>query len=277
MVRHEFSAENYSLEKTLLSGQAFRWKKVGSKFVGVVEGNVIELFQTNCKLVAVVKYGTISKNEFSNYLDLNLDYPFVLGEVSKDPIVKSSVKKFSGYRILKQYPFETLISFICSTNSNVLRIRRNIENLSKLFGEKIYGQYYKFPSADVLASLKEDEIMRAGVGYRGKYIIETSKILLNGNLLNDVEKFSDEKAVEKLTALPGVGRKVADCVLLFSYHRLNRVPIDVWMKRILVNLYGRKNNAKYQDLENFSEKCFGKYAGYAAHFLFEDARKGGLF
>lgn len=276
-MRYTFEVKDYSLQKTLLSGQCFRWQEKKGGFWGVVGNSVLSVKQLSSGLVVDVYKGSISRRELISYFGLDVDYDLILSSISRDENVKNAVKKYRGYRILRQEPFETLISFICSTNSNIANTRAKVENLACLFGTQIGDQFSAFPDVKALADLSEEEIMKAKVGYRGKFIIETAGQLLKRDILNEVDGSKDEKAVELLTSLSGVGNKVADCVLLFAYNRFNRVPIDVWMKRILIKLYGQSEKAGYEKLEKFSQITFGKYAGYASHFLFELARKGELF
>lgn len=273
---YRFYAPKYDLERTLISGQVFRWKKVGDHFEGVVGNNVIFLKKRDDFILADVIAGSMSESVLKNYLGLNVDYEEILESISEDEFVNKAIEEYEGYYVLNQDPYETLITFICSTNSNIPNTRAKSENLANLFGKQITDKYFSLPEPEILAGLSEGEIMKAKVGYRGKYLIETADMLLNSNLLSKIEEKKDTEAVNSLVQLPGVGKKVADCVLLFGFGRLNRVPIDVWIKRILVNLYGIDDNMKYDEMEDFAEKRLGKYAGYASHFLFEAARAGKL-
>jgi N-glycosylase/DNA lyase len=260
----------------LLSGHSFRWKNDDGKFTGVIGSNVVELKKKGDFIISDVVFGDISESEIKKYLGLNVDYERILSSSSNDKYVSQAVKDYPGYYILGQDPYEVLITFICSTNSSVHNTRLKVANLSRLFGKRISGDYYTFPGPGKLAGLNEEEIMKAKVGYRGKYIIGTAQKLMEDDLLENLSELDDASAVEKLVDFPGVGRKVADCLLLFGYNRFNRIPLDVWMKRILVSLYGADPKMKYEEMEKFGEKKLGKYAGYVSHFLFELAREGML-
>ncbi|MBN2100549.1 hypothetical protein JW710_01495 [Candidatus Dojkabacteria bacterium] len=275
-MKHFFQVKNYSLERTLLSGQAFRWNKLGSKYVGVVGNSVVKVEGTPAGLSVDVIEGEISRDLLSHYLAIDEDYEKVLAEISEDINVKKTLEDFSGYRILRQEPYEMLISFIDSANNSIRNIRGQIEKMSKLWGEEIGDSYYSFPRPEVLAGLTEKEIMKAGVGFRGKYIISAAKCVADSNFLDSLNDLESQAAHEELTGLYGVGDKIADCVLLFAYNRLERVPIDVWTKRIFGQIYGIDCSTKYSEQQSCAQGIHKKYAGYAFSFLFEAARAGNL-
>lgn len=277
-VEYFFDVDNYSLEKTLQSGQAFRWSPWLGGYQGIIGKNVVQLTQLDNGIKAVVKEGKLSEDKLRDYLRVDENYSEIISAISFDPYVKKSVDNQNGYRILNQDPFEMLISFIDSANNSIHNIKMQIGKLSQMFGSEIASDFYSFPEPERIAGLSEKEIKKAGVGFRGKYMIEASKrVLENPDLLNDIGVVDSSDARERLTGIPGVGDKISDCILLFGYNRIDRVPIDVWTRRIFTNLYGKDEKAKYEDLQNFAYEKFGQYAGYAFSFLFEEARAGRLF
>lgn len=272
----EFNVKNYSLDKTLLSGQAFRLREFKKGYIGIIFDSVVYLEKTEQGINAEIISGDISKKQLTNYLGLSENYEDIIEEISVDEYVKYSIDRYSGYRILNQPLYETLISFIDSANNCIRNIRMQMENLARMFGEKILDNYYSFPAPETIAELTEKQIMEARVGYRGKYMIESSQLFLSQDLEEGLKDLDSTDAVHKLSEFPGVGNKVADCVLLFSQRRLERVPVDVWTRRIYSQIYGLDENSKYQEIQDFALDKFGRYAGYASSFLFEAGRSGDL-
>ncbi len=268
-----FSSKNYSLEKTLLSGQTFRWNAKDDRYIGIIGHSVVEACSMDNQIRVSVLAGAISESELCRYFAIEENYDEIVESVSKDEIVKRALQHSCGYRIVQQEPFETLISFIDSANNSVRNIRTQIDKLCKRFGEKITDEYYSFPTPSKLASLDEQELREVGVGFRAKYILAASRKINDDGILEKIDKLNSCDAIELLTSLPGVGQKIADCVLLFAYHRLERIPLDVWVKRVLHNLYALPEKAKYEELEEAIQKIHPKYAGYALQFLYEAARK----
>lgn len=272
-MKYEFKVKNYSLEKTLLSGQAFRWNKIGDKYVGVVGDSIVEVEEVPGGFATEVKHGSLGKVDLTRYLAVDEDYESIISAISKDKAVRDSLETHKGYRILRQNPYEALISFIDSANNSIRNIRKQVDTLSMMFGERVSEDYYKFPDVDVLAGLTEEEIKKAGVGFRGKYMISTSQELVKNNILDKISELEGNVAHDRLKEFHGVGDKIADCVLLFAYNRLDRVPIDVWTRRIFEKYYSRSCKDKYEELHECASALHGKYAGYAFSFLFEAIRK----
>ncbi len=260
--------EDFCLGQCLCCGQAFRWKPKDDGFFGVALGKEIFAQQEN----GIVKlFGTQEKGcEFIRYFDLERDYSTIKKQYAHDPYLQKGMEYAGGIRVLRQPPFETLISFIISSNNNVLRISKIIETICQRYGEKI-KEHYDFPTADVLASLSVQDLEKCGTGYRARYIIETAKMICGGFDLDGLRKASYFEARHRLTALPGVGPKVAECVALYSLGFTQAFPGDVWMKKVLCNVYGYtgKNDA---DLRAFVDEKFGEYAGIAQQYLFHYAR-----
>ena len=214
------------------------------------------------------------------YFDLDRDYGAIKEELAaKDPVIKDAMDCGYGIRILRQDPWETVLSFIISQNNNIPRIKKCIESVAVSFGEKI-GElrgrtFFSLPSAEKLAGLSESDLACCRLGYRTKYIIETAKILAAdgcrrlGELASPYT--SSEEAFEYISNLCGVGPKVANCILLFGLSKYDRFPIDVWMKRVMADLYGFSEN-DLSSMSAFAEKTYGKWGGMAQQYLFYFAR-----
>ncbi len=209
---------------------------------------------------------TKDKTFFCDYFDLNTDYGAILNAMcANSEILDASVKFSPGIRVLRQDPWETLCSFIISQNNNIPRIKSIIERLCINFGKKITDEKYTFPSAEVLGCLTERELFPIKCGFRAKYIVGAAKKVKSKEVrLDEINSLPTNVAKSELMKICGVGPKVADCTLLYAYHRFDVVPKDVWMKRLIDRFF-----CKTPNLEN----VFGKYAGLAQIYLFNYIRK----
>ena len=273
-MKNQFSID---VDNSINSGQVFLWKKNKGFWYGVNGNDVLKVDENG------------NTNSYQNYnVDFfrkkdNLDK--IIKSISKDKTVKIAVKKFQGLRILRQDPFQCLISFIVSSNSNIPKIKSNIENISKKFGKKIKFQnqeFFLFPNPKKLAKVPINEITSCGVGYRAKFIKEAAKIIDKKEIDFDYLKKCDyQDAKENICQIPGVGNKVADCVLLFSLDKLEAVPLDRWIIRILEKYYSKKfemntktiTEKQYNILHKKIVNHFGPFAGYSQQFLFKMERE----
>lgn len=255
-----------NLPLTLDCGQAFRWREVeggfrapvGNKLVTVAENEDGLFFSADCEPEALAAAVT-------EYFDLDRDYGEIERVISADPYVAEAMKTCRGLRILKQPPFEALISFIISQNNNVPRIKGIVEKLCGCFGELIGDGVYSFPSAERLASLSEDDLAPLRCGYRARYIIEAARKVASGELDLDAAAEAEEGAcIRALKGVTGIGDKVAACVMLYGLGKLDSFPMDVWMKRVVKVLYDGASDVRER---------FGGYAGIAQQYLFVLARQ----
>jgi len=277
----------FDLDLTLCCGQAFRWEKVGGWWCGVVKDKPVKVRQRGNML----EFENVSREFIENYFGLKDDLPSILAQITRDHHIEKAVKTLKGLRILRQDPWECLISYICATYKNIPAIKRMLSNMAKKFGEKVFleGQvFYAFPTAERLAEASLKDLAECGLGYRAKYVSETAKKVSKGEFkMEDLKAESFKKARERLLTLPGVGLKVADCVLLFSLEKLEAFPVDVWIKRIIIkhyrNFFGKNfiekislkkslTRAEYERLSLFGREYFGVYAGYAQEYLYHFER-----
>ena len=277
----------FNLDFTLGCGQAFRWKKHGEWWYGVVKEKVSKICQIGNKL----EFENVNADFVKDYFGLHDDLPKIFLQITRDEHIEAAVKKFEGLRILRQDPWECLISYICATYKNVPAIKQMLFNLSKKFGDKtVFNGYdfYTFPTPAKLAKTSIKELTECGLGYRARYILETAKMSYESCFkLEGLRKMSYEEARQELLNLPGVGLKVADCVLLFSFEKLEAFPVDVWIKRIILKYYAnhfpskliqkissRKSltSSEYERLNLFGRRYFGRYAGYAQEYLYHFER-----
>lgn len=230
--------ECFNIGLSLDCGQAFRWRKdAENNWCGIVKNKYLKLKQIND--TTVIFYNT-TEEDFNDvwleYFDLSRDYKAILNNYNETNLI-SACEKYNGIRILKQNEWEAICSFIISQNNNIPRIKGIIERLCESFGEKIDGGY-TFPSAETLANKTLAELSCLRAGFRAKYILDAACKISSGEV--DIEKikqmpFDDAKA--ELLKIKGVGEKVAQCSLLYGFGRIEAFPQDVWVKRIVSELY----------------------------------------
>ena len=260
---------HFSLADCLTCGQAFRWQPNGTGFSGVALGRAVYAEQKDDTL-QLAGIGEVEADAFIRYFDLERDYGAIKKLYAHDEYLKQGMAYTPGMRVLRQPPFETLISFIISANNNMKRISGIIDTVCTRYGEPLPGGR-DFPSPQTLAALTEAELKSCGAGYRARYIIEASRMVAEGFNLIAVGALPFEEARRELTKLPGVGQKVADCVALYGMGYTQSFPADVWMRRVLCNMYGyRGKNDK--DMRTLVDERFGEHAGIAQQYLFHYAR-----
>lgn len=266
----------YCLDHSLDCGQVFRWTRIKHHWQGIVEGSLIIIRQKENDLIINESPTNKDATFLRSYFRLDDNLPKILSRIKRDAIMAKAIDELHGLRLIRQDPWECLISFICATYANIPRIKKMIGNLSQKFGDQIStkeGVFYSFPEHQSLAKATERELRECGLGFRAKYVIETSHRIVDGFNLQELSKLTYEKARTQLLSLPGVGPKVADCVLLFSLDKLEAFPVDVWIARIISKLYLMQqyscvNSTKYRQISNFGKVYFGKYAGYAQEYLY---------
>jgi len=273
----KLNIDNFDIKQIADSGECFRWNKIDdNKYRGVIFNNICEVTQNGNEVL----FDGIDDIELINrYFDLTRNYGEIKEFYKDDEILKDAMKFGYGIRILNQDKFEALISFIISANNNIPRIKKSIEKISAKYGKKIVFNneiYYTFPTPEELAKSTEEELRECGVGFRDKYILKTAKDVVDGKFdLEKISKLDTESAKKELLKITGVGPKVADCILLFSMGKSDAFPIDVWIKRIMENLY-IKEEVSLKEIEKYSKNRFGKYAGIAQQYLFYYVRENKL-
>lgn len=263
-------------------GQAFRWEKLSSDgremYVGVAGGHVAAISYDDKSYTLTL--ANVTEEEYlsfwHHYLDLDTDYSSIKDSLALlDDNMKHAVAYGHGIRLLRQEFFETLISFIISANNNIPRIKKCIENLSVTFGNKIdvpeafhqyvgiHKEYYAFPSWEALSSVTPEQISDAcKAGYRCPYIVKSAENYGNA-LAGNVSLPVTEK---EIMLYPGVGPKVADCVLLFTAQNRNVFPVDVWVRRVMSRLYNQEDSIS--GVHKYAHEHFGDLKGYAQQYLF---------
>ena len=259
-------------------GQCFNFhKEEDGSYTAVFLGKIINVLKLDEGVSLIRNISLEDFNEiFYDYFDLGLDYDAIKKEVAIDPVMEKATAYGYGIRILNQEVFETTISFIISANNQIPRIKKAVRIISERYGDYIGEykgrKYYSFPRPEVLMKVKPEDLREyARVGFRDKRIVEASRMIYEGQL-DGASKLDTEELRKKLIELPGVGPKVADCILLFAYHRRETFPVDVWIKRVMETLFIKKEVPKKQ-VDDYARKYFGKNAGYAQQYLFYYGRE----
>jgi N-glycosylase/DNA lyase len=266
----KIKASDFNLDHTLSCGQVFRWKKLDDGFwYGVIGKRVVKIRQDSDFLFFASNNNKYINTIIKQYFNLNVNYKAIIKSISKAPKIRKMITSSYGLRILKQDPWECLISYIISINKNIPAINCLIENICQKYGHRIDFEgmsFYTFPTPDELKHLKTHHIRACSVGFRDRYIKDAiDKVYSKKIDLKKLAKLSYPEAKAELIKIVGVGSKVADCILLFAYNKYEAFPVDVWIKRAMKKLYGIK---KDNDILPFASKHFGKFAGYAQEFIY---------
>jgi N-glycosylase/DNA lyase len=271
----------------LCCGQVFRWEKIGDWWYGVAGGTVFKVRQIG----QAFEYENAKEDFIENYFSLNDNLEEILESINKDSHIRKAIRKYWGLRIIRQNPWECLASYICATYKSIAAIKHMLNNLSEKFGHRKTLDrlnFFTFPTCEKIANAKEEELRACGLGYRAKYLLKTSQMICEKKFdLETLKNQPYDHAKKTLMGFSGVGAKVADCVLLFSLGKTEAFPVDIWVKRVILNHYSEKlpvdlnkrlqenrsiSNRDYEHLNSFGREYFGKYAGYAQEYLYHFER-----
>ena len=269
---------DFELKDIFDCGQCFRWNKNDDgSYTGVIKNGVLNV---KCDKSKIYFNGILNEDIrkiVNDYFDLNRDYTKIKQELSKiDEYMENSINYGKGIRILNQDLWETIISFIISANNNIPRIKGIIERLSQRYGTEIEFEsvkYYLFPTVEQLKNVTVAEFRGIGLGFRDIRLYETTHMILNNEVdLENLQNLDTKSAREELLKLSGVGPKVADCILLFStLKRFDIFPIDVWVRRVMNDLYIKnpeENKVNKNLITKIAFEKFGNLAGIAQQYLF---------
>lgn len=271
----EITEKHFYPLHTFECGQCFRWREEGDKsYTGVAYGRVINARKNGDKLIINNAPAADYENIWKRYFDIERDYGKIKTALSFDKTLRTAMDYGWGIRILRQEFFECLISFIISANNNIPRIQGIIERFSQKYGEKIVyngKRYHAFPDPFRLEGIEEGDLAFLKAGYRAKYIANAVKSFQKGEIIEEeIESMPLSLARKTLCGVSGVGPKVADCVLLFSFGRLGAFPVDVWVKRAMRDIYGLEEKKAAEG----GAKLFGDLSGIAQQYLFYWKREG---
>ena len=274
--------DSFKVDHIFECGQCFNFRKNDDgSYTAVFLGKIINLLE--CDGYTLIR--NVSLDEFYeifyDYFDLGTDYGMIKEVLSESEILNKASAYGYGIRILNQDLFETTISFIISANNQIPRIKKAVRIISERYGdylgEYMGEEYYSFPSPQVLAKVDPLDLREhARVGFRDVRIVETSQAFVDGYLnFEDEKNLTDKELHNKLKELPGIGPKVADCIMLFAYHRRETFPVDVWIKRVMETLFIGKEVPKKQ-VDDYAREIFGDLAGYAQQYLFYYGRENAI-
>lgn len=260
--------ENFNIEQIAESGQCFRMNYLEEgRYSLIAFGKYLELYQVDEDVVELSCSEAEYEELWKNYFDLEYDYRHLTDKLmnGKDTFLRSAAEYGKGIRILRQDFFEMMISFILSQNKNIPAIKSSVEALCQKYGSQIEGapgregSYYAFPTPEQLAGATKEELRALKVGYRDEYILQASLAVVNGQLnLNDIRSYSYTEAFKALKQIHGIGEKVANCICLYGLHHIEVFPIDVWIKRILSEVYRNE----------FDLKLYEGHAGIIQQYMF---------
>lgn len=267
-----------TLAETLIGGQAFRWywQENGAFWVGTWGRHAVclRLAREGPLEVACLTSQT-TPADVLDYLALErlADWTDAL-PLRSDPVLAHLHARWAGLSLLQQAPEETLLAFICSANKQISQIRQMLHALSERFGSPLDGTPFRaLPDWNQLARARLEDLRACSLGYRAAYVSQTARILRQAPAyLPDIDHLSLTEARARLLALPGVGPKVADCVLLFGYGRGEAFPVDTWIEKILIRSYPDLAGWTREQLATFARIHFGRAAGLAQQWFFAEAR-----
>lgn len=272
------NCKSFELKDIFECGQCFRWnKQEDGSYTGVFKRNVLNVKSKNNQIIISGICQEDIEKVCMDYFDLNRNYEEIKSKLSKvDNYMQESIKYGAGIRILNQDLWEMIISFIISANNNIPRIKKIIEKMSKEYGTEIEFRnqtYYTFPTTEQLSRANIQDLRKLGLGFRDKYIYETTKIIKEGKIdLVELQEKDTTSARKELLTLAGVGPKVADCILLFStLKRFDVFPIDVWVRRVMNDLYIHnevEEKVSKKEIKKLAKEKFGDLEGIAQQYLF---------
>ena len=265
------------LNDTVTCGQCFRFKKnCDDSFTMILSDRVIRIKQENNDLIVYSNNEDDLENIIINYFDLETDYNKINKLlIKKDRVLADAINCSKGFRILKQEPFEMLISYIISQNNNVKRIMKSVDLLSNKFGKKVNfenEEYYLFPTFDELSKIEIDDLKDIGVGFRDAYIMSALSLIKKGTI--NLEKIFDMKtneALDYLELVKGIGPKVASCILLFGYSKYDVFPVDTWVMHAMEKLYPNIKQSQ-KEIIKFANEKYGNYSGIALQYMYHYMR-----
>jgi N-glycosylase/DNA lyase len=278
-----FEARDYDLAATFDCGQAFRWTERAGAWEGVVGSQWLRLRQVPEGIAAetvapAVGVPTYDWSWLAHYLQIGVDLPMILASLPNDAPMRAAIAQCRGLRLLRQEPWECLASFMLSSTKQIVQIRQIIAQLCERFGGPAAlppGQppAFCFPSAGRLAQCSEAELRACKMGFRAPNLLQVARLVADGRVrLDTLSDLPLDEARHRLVQLPGVGAKIADCVLLFACGFPNAFPVDVWVTRALRELYFPRRRPTARRLREFISTHFGPHAGYAQQYLFHSAR-----
>jgi N-glycosylase/DNA lyase len=275
---YRLKPEIFNLNYTLDCGQVFRWEWEGDWWTGVVGDHVIRLSQDNEEILVDSK---LPPEFFSHYFRLDDNLPLIYESVNKDLLINRAIRKYRGLRLIRQDPWECLISYMLATASSIPTIQKRILLLSQFFGQELEEGYFSFPDPKTLADADLSMLDKCKLGFRTERIKTAAEEVCSGNLdLNVLYRLEYRYARDRLMRLRGIGEKVSDCVLLFAFEKMEAFPVDTHIRQIIQHYH--IDDSFFENCTNLSRmgewgrEYFGHYCGYAQQYLFYQKRVEGF-
>jgi N-glycosylase/DNA lyase len=265
------AAPEFNLQATLECGQVFHWVRQGAGYAGVMDRTAVYVEQRAEALLATRG----AEEAVSRYFGLDHPLAEIYATFPCDEAMRGAVEFARGLRVIRQPLWECLATFLTSSMKQVAHIAQMSHAIRRKYGQAVAPGFYAYPTPAELARASEEELRACSLGYRAKNLLATARMVAEGALdLEAVRGLGPAEALAELCRAPGVGVKVANCVLLFGYEHLGAFPIDVWIERVLREHYfkGRRRVTTAR-LQEYSRDYFGPYGGYAQQYLFHHARK----
>jgi N-glycosylase/DNA lyase len=261
-------ARNFDLNNTLNSGQLFRYIAFGDHFIIHAGDDLFKIWQKGERIF----FQGVDEEFIVRFFRLYDDLEEVYRQIGKDPFIGKAIEVYPGLRLIRQDPWECLVSFLCSSAKNIPHIKCILENLCRHYGKPVTLNNYRgygFPSPEQISEARDLERIRAG--FRARYLVETSRLAKSMDLgaLRELE-YRDAK--KELMILPGVGEKIADCVLLYSLDFTEAFPVDTWIRKVMHWGYHGGKKKSDREIQEFAQGYFGQYAGYAQQYLYHFVR-----
>ncbi len=266
----------FSLDLTLSCGQVFRWEKgANGWWRGIVGSRVVQIRQDG----KVLRYEGAGRQFVEHYFSLDQELDTITTSFDREPFIHAAIDRCRGLRLIRQPPWECLISYICSTNSNIPMIKKRIGSIAQVYGKAISSEgrtYYSFPKPAALSGSCASVLSECRMGYRAPYVKKTACDIPDSQEWSfRIASLPYEKARKELMKLQGVGPKAADCILLFAFQKYEAFPVDVWIRRIMRENYLPELSSdlslttrEYDTIRTYAREFFGEYCGYAQEYLY---------
>ena len=268
-------ANNINLKDTITCGQIFRFEEENdNSYTVILSDRIINIKQNKDELIVKSSNENNLENIIIKYFDLDYDYERINKELIKtDSNNIDIINSCKGLKMINEPKFETIISYILSSNNKVPQIKKALDNISKTYGKRVLfnnKEYFLFPSLDEISSCDIETLRNCKTGFRDKYIYEFVQKLIDREFdIDSIDNMDSIDALNYLKTLNGVGDKVASCILLFAYHRFDVFPIDTWVKKYMKEKYNIEGIDKIQ---KFVKNKYGNYSGLAIQYMFHYKR-----
>lgn len=266
---YRINIPDFNLDYTLSCGQVFRWEK-NEGWTGVVNGAIIRAKQEGSELIID---SSLNEKFIRDYFRLDDDMEEIYGSINRDEKIASLLRKYKGLRLIRQDPWECLVSYVCSSNNTIRNIKNSIRRMCECFGRDIGAGYFSFPTPKALADAELCDMEQCRLGFRAPRVMNIASMIAKNKFdLYGIKDLSYSKGREELMKIDGVGAKIADCVLLFAFGKLESFPVDTHIEQIMERFYnggfkGSKSK-KREKMAGFARRYFGKYCGYAQEYLY---------